>query len=403
MDVPVHLRIVHVLRAPVGGVFRHVTDLAEAQTAAGHAVGIVCDALTGSRFEEEVIAAVGAKIALGVARIAMHRSVSPADLPSMLRVLRKVQTLTPDVIHCHGAKGGIYGRLAGGVLRRRRPVAVLYSPHGGSLFYPSASLEGRFYFVTERLMERFTDAIIHVSGYEAEVYRQKVGVPRCRARVIPNGLRDDEFEPVIPRADARDLVFLGRYRNVKGTDVLLKAIARIERTTGYRASAHLFGQIEDDSFPRYQALAASLGIADRVTFHDAATARAAFSHGRVVVVPSRAESMPYVVLESIAAGMPIVATNVGGIPEIFGPHAGELVPPDDPDALAVALQAQLADPVRAQLDAAARLDWIRPRFSIAAMQHQIMQLYREILACEPHAGRLVAPLRAVPARTADSP
>src|SRR5258708_5857917 len=96
------------------------------------------------------------------------------------------------------------------------------------------------------------------------------------------------------------------------------------------SSAHVVGQADD--LLRYQGLARSLGIADRVAFHRPKPTREAFAMARAIVVPSRAESMPYVVLEAIAAGLPIVATRVGGIPEIFGPRADELVPPGDPDA-----------------------------------------------------------------------
>ncbi len=379
MAGPVQLRIVHVVRAPIGGIFRHIIDLAGAQTAAGHEVGIVCDSRTGGTFEEQGIAQIGAKLALGVTRFPMRRNVSLADLRAIRQVTGHLAALRPDVIHSHGAKGGVFGRLIGTWLGRRRPVARLYAPHGGSLHYDPGSIEGRLYFAIERSLERCTDALIHVSAYEAETYRRKIGLPRCRAAVILNGLRREEFTPVVPRQNARDLLFLGMYRDLKGTDVFLEAIARVETRYGRRASAHLFGQAEDQGLARYRALAAALGIADRVSFHDPAPRREAFSYARAIVVPSRAESMPYVVLEAIAAGLPIVAARVGGIPEIFGPRADELVPAGDPDALAAAIAALLADPVRAQVAAQARLDWLQPRFNIESMQRQVEALYRDIL------------------------
>jgi glycosyltransferase involved in cell wall biosynthesis len=377
MSGPTPLRVIHIFRAPVGGVFRHVADLAAAQTAAGHAVGIVCDSVTGGAFEEAAIAALSPSLALGIIRLPMRRSVSPADLGALVKALRHVGSLAPDVIHCHGAKGGIYGRLIGTWLNRRRRVVRIYSPHGGSLHYDERSLEGRFYFAIERLFERFTDSLVHVSAYEAETYRAKIGVPRCRAAVIRNGLRADEFLPVAPVPDARDILFIGTFRELKGIDVLLHAIARLTSRHGRRASAHLVGQ--PDELPRYQALAGQLGIADQVEFHPAMPAREAFALARVVAVPSRAESMPYVVLEAIAAGMPIVATRVGGIPEIFGPRAGELVPTGDADALADALERTLADPDAAARDARARRDWLEPRFNVETMQNEIARLYGDCL------------------------
>jgi glycosyltransferase involved in cell wall biosynthesis len=374
------LRIVHVARAPVGGVFRHIVDLATAQAAAGHAVGLVCDSITGGAFEDAAIAALSPRLALGALRLPMRRGAAIADFGTTRKLLRHMGDLEPDVIHGHGAKGGVYGRLVGSWLGRKRPVARIYAPHGGSLHFDAHSLEGRFYFTVERALERFTDALVHVSAYEADTYRRKVGVPRCRTVVIRNGLRADEFAPVAPDADARDLLYLGAFRDLKGTDVFLTAIARLAARHGRNASAHLIGPA--DGVRDYEAMAQALGIAGRVAFHPPMQAREAFARARVVVVPSRAESMPYVVLEAIAAAKPIVATNVGGIPEIFGPRADELVPAGDADALADAIEAALADPAGAADDATARRDWLQPRFNIAAKQAEIERLYRDCLAAD---------------------
>ena len=377
MDRPNRLKIVHVVRSPIGGIFRHIVDLVDAQTKAGHDVGVICDSLTGGRFEDEVIASVAPRLALGVTRFPMRRSVSLTDFVAVRRVLEHLGTTTPDVLHCHGAKGGAYGRLIAAWLGRRRPIASIYAPHGGSLHYDQTSLEGRFYFRVERMLERVTDALIHVSAYEAGIYRDKIGIPRCRAAVIRNGLREEEFVPVTPRNDARDLLFLGMLRDLKGVDLFLEAIARIEAVHGRKLTAHVVGQAEEPG--RYESLSRSLGIADRVVFSDPMPTRQAFASARLIVVPSRAESMPYVVLEAIAAGMPIVATDVGGIPEIFGPAAGELVPPGDAAALAGAIDAALADPPHTDSEAAARRAWLHPRFNISTMQSRVEALYRLML------------------------
>jgi glycosyltransferase involved in cell wall biosynthesis len=377
MDRPNRLKIVHVVRSPIGGIFRHIVDLVDAQTKAGHEVGIICDSLTGGRFEDEVISSIGSRLALGATRFPMRRSVSLSDFVAVRRVLEHLGKITPDVLHCHGAKGGAYGRLIAAWLGRRRPIATIYAPHGGSLHYDESSLEGMFYFRIERLLERVTDALIHVSAYEAGVYREKIGIPRCRTAVIRNGLREEEYLPVTPKNDARDLLFLGMLRDLKGVDVFLESIARLETAHGRKLTAHVVGQAEEPG--RYESLSRSLGIADRVAFSEPMPAREAFATARMIVVPSRAESMPYVVLEAIAAGMPIIATDVGGIPEIFGPAAGALVPPGDAAALAGAIDVALADPRRTDADAAARRAWLHPRFNISTMQNKVEALYRLML------------------------
>jgi glycosyltransferase involved in cell wall biosynthesis len=378
IDRPARLKIVHVVRAPIGGIFRHIVDLAEAQADAGHDVGIVCDSSTGGSFEDDIIAKAAPRLALGATRFPMRRRISLADYATVRRVLAHLSKLTPDVLHCHGAKGGAYGRLIATWLGRRRPIACIYAPHGGSLHFEATSLEGKIYFFAERVLERLTDALVHVSAFEAQTYRNKIGIPRCRAVVIRNGLREEEFTPVTPRAEPFDLLFLGMLRDLKGTDIFLDAIATLESRYRRKLTAHVVGQAEEPE--RYRALVGALGIAERVTFSDPMPAREAFASARIIVVPSRAESMPYVVLEAIAAGMPIIATRVGGIPEIFGPAADELVAPGDSGALAEAIEDLLVHPGRIAASAAARRDWLRPRFQIKAMQSRIEALYRQILA-----------------------
>src|SRR5262249_45977764 len=147
---------------------------------------------------------------------------------------------------------------------RKRAVARVYSPHGGSLHYAETSIEGRIYFAIERLLGRMTDGIVHVSAYEAETYRRKVGIPRCEAVVGRNGLRPDEYAPVVPNRDARDLLFLGMLRNLKGIDVFLQAIARL-RERGRVVTAHVIGQTTE--METWVELARAAGIGEQVAFH----------------------------------------------------------------------------------------------------------------------------------------
>jgi glycosyltransferase involved in cell wall biosynthesis len=105
-------------------------------------------------------------------------------------------------------------------------------------------------------------------------------------------------------------------------------------------------------------------------------AREAFRLAHTVVVPSRAESMPYVVLEAIAAQKPIVATSVGGIPEIFGGYSGRLVPPGEAPPLAEAMDDARRFPEAAAEFAGRLADHIRQEFTVAAMARGVERLYR---------------------------
>jgi glycosyltransferase involved in cell wall biosynthesis len=341
-DVPAgKLRIVHCFRSPVGGIFRHVRDLTTAQVAAGHSVGIVCDSRTGGAFEEELFEAMRGRLALGIHRTPMQRHIGLGDIASAWRTFQIIRELQPDVLHGHGAKGGVYARLFGSLLRvSRSRVARLYSPHGGSLHYDEASLTGKIFFVLERGMSRFTDALLFVSDYERRTYRQKVGKPPIPNVLIHNGLQMAEFEPVPTGKDAADLLYIGMMRDLKGPDIFIDAMALCEKRLERKLSAVMVG--DGDGLPRYREQAAQHGLADRICFLPPMPARNAFALARLVVVPSRAEAMPYIVLETLAASKPMIATNVGGIPEIFGANSPALVNPD-PASLAERMAPAVTD------------------------------------------------------------
>jgi glycosyltransferase involved in cell wall biosynthesis len=130
----------------------------------------------------------------------------------------------------------------------------------------------------------------------------------------------------------------------------------------------------------FEADAAKHTLASAVHFVGAKPARVAFAFGRTLVVPSRAESLPYIVLEAAAAGIPIIASNVGGIPEIFGPDANELVPPGDPEALATAIANAMQDR-GGRHSASLRLkSRLRASFSVDVMTDAVIEGYRAALA-----------------------
>lgn len=364
------LSILHVMRAPVGGLFRHVADLSRGQAALGHRVGIVADASSGGERAAALLEELKPHLALGLTRVAMSRDLGAADIAAGRHVRERIDTLGVDVVHGHGSKGGAYARLAGG---NRLKV---YTPHGGSLHYSRTTPVGFVYLTLERVLASRTDLFLFESAYGRDTFAAKVCEPGSRARIVHNGVAEAEFAPVMPAADATDLLFVGELRTLKGVDVLLEAIALLKRT-GTPLSATIVGDGPDAAAFRRQA--ADLGLGDAVRFPGPLPARRAFAMGRLLVVPSRAESLPYIVLEAGAAGLPLIASHVGGIHEIFGPDAGALVPAGSPSALAEAIGRALADRPGAQALAARLRERIRERFSVAAMTAGVVAAYREAI------------------------
>src|ERR1700756_2108318 len=138
------LNILHVFRAPVGGLFRHVLDLAKEQIARGHRVGLIADSNTGGARAEAVLGELAPSLALGLTHVPMRRHIGPGDARVLAHVVRRFARAQADVVHGHGAKGGAYARLSFGALRA-------YTPHGGSLLYGHDTIAGKFYLGTERL------------------------------------------------------------------------------------------------------------------------------------------------------------------------------------------------------------------------------------------------------------
>jgi glycosyltransferase involved in cell wall biosynthesis len=363
------LRILHVLRAPVGGLFRYVVDLARLQAERGHAVGIIADSQGGGAAAEAKFNELTPSLQLQLSRVPMSRHIGPRDVSAVRHVSQRARESGADVLHGHGAKGGAYARLASGKALR------VYTPHGGSLHYSRASPLGVFYLTAERLLARRTGLFLFESAYGAAVFRDKIGEPRAPVRVVHNGVLEAEFAPVAPAADAADIVFIGELRDIKGVGVLIDALGRLARG-GRMVTAAVIGDGPDAAALRERATKQGVDRATR--FAGAMPAREGFRRGRLLVVPSKHESLPYIVLEAGAARVPMLATNVGGIPEIFG-GADNLVAANNPQALAAAMAAALDRPQNRSAAAERLQARIRATFSATAMVDGVLAAYGDAI------------------------
>lgn len=376
------LNILHVFRAPLGGLFRHVLDLVQGQLARGHKVGLVFDNLTGDVRSAATLAALLPQLALGMSAVPMPRQLSTNDVRAVAHVGRRIRETGAQVIHGHGAKGGAYARLA---FAGRHAVRA-YTPHGGSLLLDHGTLSGKAYLTLERALMQRGDLYLFESAFSAEVFRQKVGTPRGLVRVIPNGVSRGEFDAVPLADDATDIVFVGEFRRVKGIDVLVEAIATLH-ALGSPLTATLVG--DGPEMAALRAQVAEAGVGASIRFRAAMPMRQALALGRLMVLPSRAESFPYVVLETAAAGKPMITTAVGGVPEIYGPLSGELVRAGDAAALAAAIATVICEPGRAAATADALRRRIAHSFSVDAMVDGVISGYRQAIDGAPLVRRQV--------------
>jgi glycosyltransferase involved in cell wall biosynthesis len=368
------LNILHVFRAPVGGLFRHVLDLARGQVARGHRVGLIVDSTTGGARAAAALIDLTRELALGISYIPIPQHLGLSDISGVRHVSRRIAETDAHVIHGHGAKGGAYSRLAA----TPRGTVRAYTPHGGSLHYRPNTLLGQVYLTLETVLMRRGDLFLFESNYSSDAFHAKIGVPRGMTQVVHNGIGEADFEEVAPAEDATDLLFVGELRSIKGVDVLIAAIASLHQA-GRRVSATIVGDGAEEASLRAQA--ARLGLARHIRFVPAMPARRAFSMGRLLLVPSRSESLPYIVLEAAGAGIPVIATRVGGIGEILGPQSDSLIAPENPAALAAAIGSALDHPQAMQGAMRVLRDRVRDGFSVDGMVAGVLHSYQ--LALRP--------------------
>jgi hypothetical protein len=149
------LKIMHILRAPLGGLFRHVVDVARGQAERGHRIGLIVDSTTGGPQADAALAELAPHLALGLQRVAIARELGPSDIRALRFVSRHIERAAPDVLHGHGAKGAALSRLT---LSAPNSIRV-YTPHGGSLVYRPGTMAGGFYRTLEWLLKWRTDSV----------------------------------------------------------------------------------------------------------------------------------------------------------------------------------------------------------------------------------------------------
>lgn len=370
MDSGPPLRILHAVRAPVGGIIRHILDLAAGQAERGHHVGILADSMTGGARAEAALKELSPQLKLGVFRMPIAREPHPLDVVAALRFLRLARSLRLDVLHGHGAKAGAFVRFKG----RSKHAIRVYTPHGGSLHYSPDTLKGAFYARLERALMNRTELFLFESAFARDTYQRVIGTPKGLVRCVFNGVTAGEFNPVPTAPNAADLLYVGEFRYIKGADLLIEAVARL-RAGGKALTLALAGDGEETE--ALKALVARFNLGEAVRFLGHVKARDAFAKGRLLIVPSRGDSMPYVVIEAAAAGIPMIAARVGGIPEIFGPHESGLFVAGSVGAMADAIEAALDDPNATRARAEALRERVLIHFSQKAMVDGVLAGYRD--------------------------
>lgn len=356
----------------LGGGPAHVRDLITGLagpefrfTVGGPAGGALLPALTAAGADFEPIAA--DRLALGALR----------DTIRLARA-RRIQ-----VIHSHGKGAGLYGRIAA----RLTGAASIHTFHGIHPVRNGPVGYGRLYLRLERVLARSSFAVVHVSESQAAEARALGLAPAGRARVIVNGIAAASVRAIAAsapisratlrlRPDALVLATVARFDPVKRLEVLLRAMPLLVALV---PGAQLLIVGDGPERSALQALARTLGVGGHVVFAGAIPdASRVLPVVDLYVTASRREGLPLAVLEAMACGLPVLATEVPGHVDAVEPEVtGRLVALDDAPGLATAAGMLLRDPaLRARMGRAGR-DRVEERFSRLRMVEEIAALYRE--------------------------
>jgi glycosyltransferase involved in cell wall biosynthesis len=381
----------------MGGPALHVAYLTSGLRDLGYDTTLVAGTLARG---EDSMAFVADDRGVDVVRIdELGREISPLrDLVATVKLARLIRKERPQILHTHTAKAGTVGRVAALLAGSRRPPIIVHTFHGHVLRGYFGPLRSLFFRLLERWLAGHTTALVAVSPQVRDDLVALGVAPRERFAVIRLGIELEERVAAdqdgrlesrrylgIP-PDRFTIGWIGRMTSVKRTDDILLAFKRL-RDNGVEATLCLVGDGPDRG--DLERRANDLGVVRDTLFlgyqEDVAPFYAAFD---ALVLPSSNEGTPVSAIEALAAGRPVVATRVGGVPDVVRDgEDGFLVDAGATDDLGDRLEQLVRDPeLRARMGERGR-ERVLPRYAVDRLVHDVDQLYRSLLASQAAAPR----------------
>jgi glycosyltransferase involved in cell wall biosynthesis len=360
-------RVLHVLApAPVGGLERVVQTLSFGLLRAGHDVHVA--ALVDVAERDHPFVAETAAGGVAVHAVAVPQRAYRRERAMVRELCRRIQ---PAVVHLHGYRADVLQAGVAGRLRIPRVTTV----HG----FTGGDARNRLYETLQRISFRRMEAVVAVSRPLAERLAA-AGIAPDRLHLVRNAWEPTKalLDPVEARArlgasaGLPHVAFVGRLGAEKGADVFVEALGLLHDRLFV---ASVIGDGREMGALRQRA--AELGLADRLHWHGLVPEAGRLFRGfDVFVLSSRTEGTPIALMEAISAGVPVVATRVGGVPDMVSDQEAALVEPERPDALASAIRRVLDDPDGAR----ARAERARTRMARENGVDAWIERYREVYA-----------------------
>jgi glycosyltransferase involved in cell wall biosynthesis len=364
------MKIAHVLtRGDVlGGAQSHVRELSLELRRLGHEVTVITGApgIFTDQLRQSQIPWVPVK--------SLVRPVRPLrDLAALVQLWQVLRQLQPDLVCAHTAKAGSLGRAAA----RLHNIPSVFTPHGWSMFDRNSLRWNPLFGWAERLAGRLGTRVINVCEFERQFAQQWRVCPASKLEVVPNGIAEIPMSRMRP-VDTQPplIVMVARFASQKDHPTLLKALSGL---LCMEWSLLLIG--EGGLEPQVSAQIAALGLSDRVRLLPAETnVNRLLMEAQIFALSTHFEALPISILEAMRAGLPVVATDVGGISEsVRNGETGLLTPHGDVDALRDALGRLIADPaLRLALGSAGHQLW-SAQFTASKMAARTVEVYKRAL------------------------
>ena len=384
---PGGIRIVRLFsRLNIGGPAIHVILLTAGLEQRGYRTRLVVGKETPR--EGNMLSLAAAKGVSCEAIAGLGREIQPvADVWAFLGLVRLFRDFRPAIVHTHTAKAGLLGRLAA---RIAGVPVVVHTFHGHVLRGYFGPLKTAIFRWLETRLGGLADAIVAVSDAVKQDLVALGIADEKRIRVVPLGLELEPFTRPMPRGSLRQkgvassaplVGNVGRLVAIKDVPTFLEAAVRV-RAKRPECRFAVVGDGEERAV--LERRSRELGLESIVTFHGwHPDMTAVYGDLDVVVNCSRNEGTPVALIEALAAARPVVATRVGGTPDLIGnDERGQLVPPGDPEALARSIVDVLDNPAAAESRARAGRQYVLDRHSSGRLVGDIDTLYRELLAAK---------------------
>ncbi|MCK5882807.1 MAG: glycosyltransferase, partial [Bacteriovoracaceae bacterium] len=364
---PPKLKVLQIVRIPAGGIRKHIVSIIEGMESGN----FECYLATDVNFADNTYKISPPLSDDKIYSISIPNSPGPKDLLMLWKLYCHYKSFKLDIIHGHGAKGGLYARLLGRMLGAK----VFYTAHGGSLHAMHGSLKNALYQIIEKTLYYFTDKLVFESEYSRDTYFTKVRDAGVKAVLNYNGTHVPEVLPASKNFSGEITIgAFGILRPIKGHDLLIKA-AKLLLDNGYNIRVLISGSGEEEN--NLRKLATSLKIEDKLTIQtDTSDVEATMKECHLIAHPSHFESFGYVAIEAMALGIPVLSSDRGGLKEIVKDNETGYVFSLTPESISEKVQQAVDDTEKRNRIIEKAYTKVSTKFNEQSMVSNILEEYR---------------------------